>query len=133
LNDKELRLKVLSNLYQNEKEGKSSPGTINDIWGLSLDEYRWTSYYLITHHLAEGGMDKAGGQVHAWASHITGRGIDIIENLIDKSIEQVENKSISFTHKASSYLDKLLELVIIWSKNPDLHQQAWEFLTHLVE
>lgn len=133
MNDKKLRLKVLSRLYQNEKEGKPAPGTIKDIWGLSLEEYRWTSYYLITHNLAEGSMDKAGGHVLAWANHITGRGIDKIEHFIDKSIEQVEAKQISFKQKASSYLDKLLELGIIWSRNPDLQQEAWDLLTRLVE
>jgi len=133
LNDKELRLKVLSMLYQNEKEGKPAPGTINDLEGLSLEEYRWTSYYLITHNLVDGSMDRAGGHVLAWANHISGRGIDIIEKLIDTSIEHVEENKISFSNKAVTYVEKLLELLVIWSKNPDLHQQAWELLTDLVK
>ena len=87
---------------------------------------------LIKHNLAEGHISKAGGY-QAWANHISGRGIDIIENLIEKSIEQVEENKISFTSKSSSYVQQLLELGIIWSKNPDLLNQAWEFFTRLAE
>ena len=131
MNDKELRLKVLSMLYQNDKEGKSAPGTINDLDGLSLDEYHWASLYLIKHNLAEGHISKAGGY-RAWANHVSGRGMDIIENLIDKSIEQVEENKIPFTSKSSSYVQQLLELGIIWSKNPDLLNQAWDYFTRIV-
>jgi len=131
LNDKELRLKVLSMLYQNEKEGKPAPGTIKDLEGLSLDEYRWASYYLITHNLVDGSMDKAGGHVLAWANHISERGMDVIEKFIDTSIEQVEENKISISNKAVTYVEKLLELFVIWSKNPELQQQAWDLLTEL--
>jgi len=112
-------------------DGKGSPGTINDLEGMSLDEYHRASLYLIKHNLADGHISKGGGY-QAWADHVTGRGMDIIENLIDKSIEQIEKNKISFTHKLSPYLEKLLELIVIWSKNPDLYQPAWELLTRLI-
>ena len=133
MNDKELRLKVLSILYQAAKEMKPTPGTIKDerLEGISLEEYAWTSYYLIEHNLVRGEITSTRAGASAWAGRITGHGIDIIENLIDKSIEQVEENKISFTNKSSPYLEKLLELTIIWSKNPDLYQQAWEWLTSL--
>jgi len=112
---------------------KPIPGTIKDerLEGISLEEYAWTSYYLIEHNLVHGKISSTNAGAIAWAGRITGRGIDIIENLIDKSIEQVEENKISFTNKSSPYLEKLLELTIIWSKNPDLYQQAWEWLTSL--
>ena len=134
MNDKELRLKVLSILYQTAKEGKSLPGTIKDerLKGITLEEYQWTSYYLIEQHLVHGKISSTTAGAHAWAGRITGRGIDIIENLIDKSIESVEESKISFAGKSAPYLDKLLELTIVWSKNPDLYQQAWELLTSLI-
>lgn len=131
MNDKELRLKVLSMLYQNDKEGKSPPGTIHDLEGLTLDEYHWASLWLIKHNLAEGHITQGGGY-RAWANHISGNGMDIIEKIIDKSIENVEENKISFAAKSGSYLDKLLELAIIWSKNPDLYQRAWDLLNSLI-
>lgn len=133
MNDKELRLKVLSMLYQNDKEMKPAPGTIKDLEGLSLKEYHWASFYLIKHNLAEGHITKAGGVASAWASHVSGRGMDVIEKLIDTSIEQVEKNKISFSSKSSSYVQQFLELGIIWSKNPDLLNQAWEYFIHLIE
>ena len=135
MNDKELRLKVLSILYQAAKEGKPGPGTMADesLEGITFDEYRWASYYLITHHLAVGPLGISNAGHSAWAQRIEGRGIDIIENLIDKSIEQVVEKKISFESKSSSYVEQFFELVNIWSKNPDLLNQAWEYFTHLIE
>jgi len=130
--DKELRLKVLSMLYQNDMEGKKSPGTINDLEGMSLDGYHRASLYLVNHNLAEGHSTSTRGGYSVWADHVTGRGMDIIENLIDKSIEQVEEKKISFIAKSAPYLEKLIELAIIWAKNPELWRQAWELLTSLV-
>lgn len=132
MNDKELRLKVLSMLYQNDIEGKSAPGTVKDLEGLDLDEYHRASLYLIKHNLAEGHISTAGGY-RAWASHVSRDGMDIIEKLIDKSVEQVEENKISFTSKFAPYVQQFLELVIIWSKNPDLLNQAWEHFTHLIE
>lgn len=131
MNDKELRLKVLSILYQSAKEGTSLPGTIRDerLEGITIEEYQWTSYYLIEHHLSHGKILSTNAGALAWAGRITGHGIDIIENLINKSIENVEENKISFISKSSPYLDKLLELTIIWSKNPEIYQQAWELLT----
>lgn len=112
---------------------KPAPGTIKDLEGLSLKEYHWASFYLIKHNLAEGHITNTTGGTSAWASHISGRGMDIIEKLIDKSIEQVEENKIPFTSKSSSYIQQFLELGIIWSKNPDLLNQAWEYFTHLIE
>lgn len=113
---------------------KPTPGTLKDerLEGISLEEYQWTSYYLIEHNLVRGEITTTRAGAIAWAGRITGRGIDIIENLIDRSIEQVEENKISFTSKSSSYLDKLLELIIIWSNNLDLYQKAWELLTSLI-
>ncbi len=120
-------------LYQNEKGGKHAPGTIKDLDGLSLDEYHWASYYLYEHGLVYASIAKGRGHTHVWANHIKGRGIDIIEKLIDKSIEHVDENKISFSNKAVTYVEKLLELFVIWSKNPDLQQQAWEFFTDLIK
>jgi len=120
-------------LYQNDREGTQAPGTVDDIGGLSLKEYHWASLYLIKHGLAEGPISKPGGHVIAWAYHVSGRGMDVIEKLIEKSIEQVEENKIPFTSKALSYGQQLMELGIIWSKNPDLLNQAWEYLTQLIE
>lgn len=131
LNDKELRLKVLSMLYQNDKAGKSPPGTINDLNGLTLDEYHWASLWLIKHNLAEGHISKGGGY-QAWANHVTGHGMDVVENFIDKSLEQIDETKVSIAVKSSTYVEKLLELAIIWSKNPDLYQQAWELLSSII-
>ncbi|HJJ23636.1 MAG TPA: hypothetical protein OQH54_07990 [Nitrosopumilus sp.] len=41
MNDKALRLKVLSILYQSAKEGKQIPGTMKDerLEGISIEEY----------------------------------------------------------------------------------------------
>lgn len=131
MNDKELRLKALSMLYQNDMEGKQSLGTINDLDGLTLDEYHRASLYLIKHNLAEGHISKAGGY-RAWASHVTGSGMDIVEKLIDKSVEQVEEKKIEFSAKSMSYTQQFMELIIIWSKNPDLLNLAWDSLSKLI-
>ena len=133
MNDKELRLKVLSMLYQNDKEMKPAPGTIKDLGGLSLKEYHWASSFLIKNNLAEGPISNAGGIAFAWANHISGRGMKVVEKLIDNSVEQVSKKKISFIAKASSYVEQFTELLTIWAKNPDLLNQAWEFFTHLVE
>jgi len=135
LNDKELRLKVLSILYQAAKEAKQVPGTMADprIKGISIEEYQWTSYYLIEHKLVHGEITNTNAGPGAWAGRISGHGMDIIENLVDRSIKQVEENKISFSNKAITYLEKLLELVGIWSQNPDLHQKAWELLTDLVK
>lgn len=130
--DKELRLKALSMLYQNDMQGKPVPGDINDLEGMSLDEYHRASLYLVNHNLAEGHSTSTGEGYRVWANHVTGRGMDIIEKLIDKSIEQVEENRISFTHKLSPYLEKLLELIVIWSEHPNLYQQAWDNLTQLI-
>ena len=135
MNDKELRLKVLSIQYQAAKEGKQVPGTMADprIKGISFQEYQWTSYYLIEHNLVHGKIINTNAGPGAWAGRISRDGMDIIENLIDKSIKQVEENKISFSNKAVTYLEKLLELVVIWAQNPDLHQKAWELLTDLVK
>lgn len=127
-------MKVLSILYQAAKEGKPVPGTLKDerLKGISFEEYGWTSYYLIEHNLARGTITTTNAGSHGWAGRITGHGIDIIEDFIDKSIETIEEEKISFAGKSASYLDKLLELIIIWSKNPDLYQQAWEQFTSLI-
>ena len=134
MNDKELRLKVLSVLYQAAKEGKPVPGTMKDerLKGISFEEYNWASYYLIEHNLAHGKITSSRAGPSGWAGRITGYGIDIIEDFIDKSIGNIEENKISFTSKSAPYLDKLLELITIWSKNPDLHQQAWDLLTSLI-
>ena len=135
MNDKELRLKVLSILYQSAREGKNPPGTMKDpgLEGISIKEYQWTSYYLIENNLCHGKIQSTTGGVNAWAGRITDRGIKIIENLIDKSVEQVQENKISITSKAITYLQKLTELLIIWSNNPDLHEKAWELLTSLIK
>jgi len=135
LNDKELRLKVLSILYQSAKEGKNPPGTMKDpgLEGISIKEYQWTSYYLIENKLCHGKIQPTTGGVAAWAGRITDRGIKIIENLIDESVEQAQENKISISNKAITYLEKLSELLIIWSKDPDLYQQAWELLTDLIK
>jgi len=131
MNDKELRLKVLELLYRNDMQGKKSPGAINELEGLDLDEYHRASLWLIKHNLAEGHISKAGGY-QAWANHVTRSGMDIIEKLIDTSVENVKEKKISFSSKASSYVEQFLELVKIWASNPDLLNHAWENLTKLI-
>jgi len=135
LNDKELRLKLLSILYQSAKEGKNPPGVIIDprLKGITIKEYHWTSYYLIENKLCYGKIVSTTGGIGSWAGRITGRGMAIIENLIDKSVEQAQENKISISNKAITYLEKLSELLIIWSKDPDLHQQAWELLTDLIK
>ena len=120
-------------LYQNDKEMKPAPGTIKDLEGLSLKEYHWASSFLIKNNLAEGDISSAGGIAFAWASHISGRGMKVVEELIDNSVEQVSKKKISFIAKTSSYVEQFTELLTIWAKNPDLLNQAWEYFTHLVE
>jgi len=113
---------------------KPTPGTMKDerLEGITFEEYSWASYYLIEHNLVHGQISTTNAGSHGWAGRIKGHGMDVIETLIDKSIEKVEESKISFIEKSSPYLEKLLELTIIWSKNPELYSQAWELLTSLV-
>lgn len=134
MNDKELRLKVLSRIYRSYNEGKPVPGTIAEVGieGITVSDYMRVSYYLIEHNLVYGEITETNAGSISWAGRITGPGIDLIERFIDKSIEQVEKKKISFVSKLSPYLEKLTELFGIWSTHLELFQQAAELLTKLI-
>jgi len=129
--DKEIRFKVLSMLYQKDMDGEKPPGTLNDLEGLTLEQYHRASLYLIKNNLAEGHISKAGGY-QAWANHVTGYGMKIIEKLIENSIPQVEAKKIEFLSKVLSHAQQFCELVIIWSKHPDLLEIAWNSFEKLI-
>ena len=101
--------------------------------GITFDEYRWASYYLIENNLVTGTITTTRAGSFGWAGRIKRRGIDIIEKLIDGSVEQVVQNKISFIAKTSSYVEQFTELLTIWAKNPDLLNQALEYFTHLVE
>ena len=89
--------------------------------------------YLVKHGLAEGHSTSTAGGYQVWANHITGSGMDVVERLIENSVEQVIQKKISFKNKISSYSQQFSELLIIWSKNPDLLNNAYDYLLKLIE
>ncbi len=63
---------------------------------------------------------------------ITGDGMDIVENFIDKSVNKIKESKIPFTNTTSSYVDKISELITIWAKNLELYQIAADLLQSLI-
>ena len=116
MNDKEIRLLILSTFYKVAKEGKwyISKNEDKELVKIPDNEYEFNCYYLIQKYLLEGDVSTAsGGSVYTTVSRISASGIDVIDDLVDKSIENLQKEeglkieeSISTTEKFMKFYDR---------------------------
>ncbi len=58
--------------------------------------------------------------------------MDVVEIFIDKSLSRIEESKTIFVTNASNHVDKISELIMIWSKNMGLYQSAADLLQSLI-
>ena len=133
MDDKQIRLEILLDYYKAMRNQTEIPGhKDNEKYGkLDKKDYDFNYGYLVKHDLVKGSSHYSSNGVEYFAPNggITGDGIDVVENFIDRCVDGLENKTIE---KSLSYMDKILELVSLWSSNLELYQQAWDLLASLI-
>ena len=128
MEDKQLRLNILYELYYDIKLGRSFE-YINHRKGfenIESTQMNFAFMWLATHGL----MDDHHGTVTAGTiysqSNITGDGVDIVENLI----ENIENDFHSFD--TLTVIEQFNEILVIIAGDPEKLQKIWELFQKLL-
>ena len=136
MNDKQIRLEILLDYYKAMRNQTRIPLQENSekLRDIAKKDYDFNYGYLVKHYLVDGQSHySTDGIEHITPNGgITGSGMDIVETFIDNCIDDVKKVENKIIDNALSYLDKITELLIIWSKNAELYQNAWELLTNLI-
>jgi len=132
MNDDEIRMEILLDHY---KALRNQSGLkFKKLKNIPGNDYEFNYGYLVEHNLVRGSRDHLtdGTAVYTPSGGITGHGMDIVENFIRGSRKKVEESGNKIIDKTLSYVDQIAQLVIIWSNNSELFQQALEFLRSLI-
>lgn len=116
MNDKEIRLLIISKFYKAAKEGKWYINKNEDeaLAKISDIDYCFNCYYLIEKYILKGDVRATtGGEVHPTVFRISAGGIDVIDEIVDNSIENLQKEenleieaSISTTEKFTKFYDR---------------------------
>lgn len=136
MNDNEIRMEILFDYYKAMKNQTGIPHQNDNPKLKEIDskEYDFNYGYLVKHDLVKGEIHHSDGGTEHFTPNggIEGLGMDIVETFIDNCVENTEKTTKNVISKSMSYLDKIAELVIIWSNNSDLFYQSLEFLASLL-
>ena len=136
INDQQIRLEILLSYYKAMRNQESIPDQTDNekLKNIDKKDYEFNYGYLVKKDLLKGTIHRStdGTEHFAPTGGITGHGIDIIENFIDKSVNKIQESGITFANNAPKHVDKISELIMIWSKNMDLYQSAADFLQSLI-
>lgn len=136
MDEHQVRLQILSGFYKSAKNQTEAPLTMKHeaLKDISQTEYNFGCYYLIENGLLHGdSRTVTRGIVIASPSRISGTGIKIVERLIEQSVEVVNTNRIGIINQSLSFVEKLTEIGIIWSKNTEFLQQVWELFSILIK
>ena len=97
-------------------------------------DYDFNLLYLVKKELLCGStLHKYNGEeVAALTGGIQAEGMDIVERFVNEGTEKTIKTGQNVLKKSFSYPERIMELIIIWSKNSELFQQILELLSSLI-
>jgi len=136
MNDDEIRMEILFDHYNAMKNQTRLPYQeySEKLKNIDKKDYDFNYGHLVKHNLVEGHVTNSddGTEYFTPIGGITGLGMDIVEKYIKNSVEHVKNTANIIIKKTLSYVEQIVELVIIWSNNSNLFQQALEYFHSLI-
>lgn len=137
MNDNQIRQEILFDHYKSARNQTLLPSQDNNEKLKKIDkkDYVFNYAYLATHDLINASSHHFKGSATKHFTPIdgiTGKGMDVVERFIDNCVESTKKTKNKIITNSLSYLEKIAELVILWSNNSDLFQQALEFLANLI-
>jgi len=136
MNDNEVRMEILFDHYKAARNHKGIPTQKDNAKLSEIDQndYEFNYGYLADHDLVEASKHYADDGVAVYTPNggITGSGKDVVEQFIDSCVENTKKTKNKIISVSLSYLEKMGELVTIWSTSSELLQQALELLSRLL-
>ena len=136
MNDKEIRLEILTQFYKSARNNTKIPyQSDNEQLKLIPDNiYNFNYGYLVKKGLLKGSIDYSddGTECATPTGGITSDGIDIVEDFVDRCVEEIKNSKNQMIDNSLSTIEKLTELALIWSKHTELYQHALEILNQIL-
>ena len=95
----------------------------------------WFNYGVLLEH------ELLKGEVHFGTTNrakynptggLTSKGIDLVEDFIDQSVEDLEAVNNNASSNAFSHLEKINKLTKIWLQHGNLYRQAADLLANLI-
>lgn len=136
MNDNQIRQEILFDFYKALRNQTPIPRQDDNekLKNINKKDYEFNYAYLSEHYLVDGSRHYTTDGVACYTPNggITGAGMDVVERFIDGCVENIEKTKNTIISTSLSYMEKITELIVIWSNNSDLFQQALEFLSSLI-
>jgi len=132
MEDKQLRILVLTKLYQHNRQGASIKNFTEDkiFEGVDEKQFNFCYQYLGTQNLIEYESSGGGGLWSFSPLFIKGQGMDIVESLISKISDKIKNSLIKNT---SSVIEKIPIFLAESLTNLDLWDAAIQIFDKLIQ
>lgn len=133
MKDAQLRILFLSKLYESNRNGASILNIKEDELFKDVDENQWNFcfQYLGTLNLIQYSSSNRGAGLYTFNPlYIAGKGIDIVESLMEKITTKLKNSVIE---NSSSVVEKIPIFIAHTLENPDFWDTVIEIFEKLID